>query len=104
MRFHVIRDDQRLHLVLDHDAFAKDQPIVVADDRSRVQFTLENRTGRAHETGLSIAGLPAGEYAISVDGRSVTTVQGSAIDRIVQLAVAGESAQVVILRLRPDAL
>ena len=61
VRFHVIRGDQRLHLELDHDGYAKEQPIVVADDLSRIQFTLENRTGGAHTTGLSIAGLPAGQ-------------------------------------------
>jgi hypothetical protein len=67
VRFHVMRGDQRLHLELDHDGYAKEQPIVVADDLSRIQFTLENRTGGAHTTGLSIAGLPAGR--VRGDGR-----------------------------------
>ena len=100
VRFHVVRDDQRLHLTLDHDAFAKEQPVVVADDLSRVQFTLENRTGRAHETGLSLAGLPAGDYAISVDGRPVATVKGSAIDATVVLPIAASrSSDIAILRI-----
>ncbi len=30
VRFHVIRDEQRLHLELDHDGFAKERAIVVA--------------------------------------------------------------------------
>ena len=58
VRFHVIRDDQRLHMVLDHDGFAREQPIVVHDDLSRIQFTLENRTGRAHETVCRSADCP----------------------------------------------
>jgi hypothetical protein len=110
-RFHVVRpstgsgrpepiegrDDQRLHLLLDHDAFAKEQPVVVADDLSRIQFTLENRTGGAHQTTLSIAGLPAGEYSIAVDGRAVATVKGSAVEELVTLPVpAGASAQVIV--------
>jgi hypothetical protein len=33
VRFHVIRGDQRVHLTLDHDGFAKEQPIVVAEAR-----------------------------------------------------------------------
>ena len=70
IRFHVIRGDQRLHLELDHDGFARDQPIVVADDLSRVAFTLENRTGGAHTTGLSLSGMPAG-YRVLVDGTEV---------------------------------
>jgi hypothetical protein len=71
VRFHVIRGDQRLHMELDHDGYAKEQPIVVSDDLSRIQFTLENRTGGAHQTGLSIVGLPAGDYEVAVDGKPV---------------------------------
>lgn len=90
VRFHVVRPstdprgalstvegrgDQRLHLTLDHDGFAKEQPIVVSDDLSRIQFTLENRTGGAHETGLSIAGLPPGEYDVTVDGKRAASIK-----------------------------
>jgi hypothetical protein len=71
VRFHVVRDGQRLHLELDHDGFAKEQPIVVADDLSRIEFVVENRSGGAHTTGLSVSGL-AGEYRAIVDGRDVT--------------------------------
>ena len=99
VRFHVVRDDQRLHLELDHDGYAKEQPIVVADDLSRIQFTLENRTGGAHETGLSIAGLPAGEFTVSVDRKIVATVRGSDGEAKVGLPVGeGPSAQVTISR------
>jgi hypothetical protein len=48
----------------------------VADDLSRVQFVVENRSGGAHATGLSVAGLPAGDYAVTVDGRHITTISG----------------------------
>jgi uncharacterized protein DUF5695 len=77
VRFHVVRDDQRLHLLLDHDGYAEGRPITVSDDLSRLQFTLENRTGPAHRTGLSVAGLPEGEYRVAVDGVGVATVRGS---------------------------
>jgi hypothetical protein len=76
VRFHVIRGDQRFHMELDHDGYAKDQPIVISDDLSRIQFTLENRTGGAHTTGLSIEGLPAGEYEVAVDGKRVNSPVG----------------------------
>jgi hypothetical protein len=101
VRFHVVRDDQRLHLVLDHGGFAKEQPVVVADDLSRVQFTLENRTGRAHETGLTIAGLPPGQYSISIGGKQTATIEGTAVDRIVALPVpSSATAEVEIARGR----
>jgi Family of unknown function (DUF5695) len=70
VRFHVVRDAQRLHMELDHDGFAKEQPIVVADDLSRIEFVVENRTGGAHTTGLSIEGR-MGSYRVTVDGKEV---------------------------------
>ncbi|HSC28647.1 MAG TPA: DUF5695 domain-containing protein, partial [Vicinamibacterales bacterium] len=77
VRLHVVRGDQRLHLVLDRDGFAKEQPVRIADDLSRIEFTIENRAGRSHQTALTVAGLPAGNYTVAVGGRSVATVAGS---------------------------
>jgi hypothetical protein len=95
----VIRGDQRLHMALDHDGFAKEQPIVVSDDLSSIRFRLENRGGDAHNTGLYVSGLAAGDYAVSVDGRSVGTVKGGAEETRVSLPVGtGASAQVTIVR------
>ena len=96
MRFHVIRDDQRVHLVLDHDGFAKEQPVTVADDLSRVQFVLENRAGGAHATGLSVAGLPTGDYSVSVDGRDVATIKGGSATLVSLPVSAASSVRVVI--------
>ncbi len=100
VRFHVIRDDQRLHMTLDHDGYAREKPVVVSDDLARIQFTPENRTGRAHETGLEISGLPAGEYAVAVDGRSIATVRGGTpqVQRIALPVPAVPSVQVAIHR------
>jgi hypothetical protein len=60
VRLHVVRVDQRLHLELDHDGFAKEQPVVIADDLARSEFIVDNRSGGAHTTWLLIEGLPAG--------------------------------------------
>jgi hypothetical protein len=99
VRFHVIRDAQRFHMELDHDGYAKERQIVVADDLSRVQFVLENRTGGAHETGLTISGLPPGTYSVSVSGRIVGTANGGTQSQKIQLPVgAGPTADVVITR------
>jgi hypothetical protein len=97
VRFHVIRGDQRLHLELDHDGFAKEQPVVVSDDLSRIQFTVENRTGGTHTTGLSIDGLPAGEYQVTVDGKKIATVGPQA--QVVSLPLgSAASARIAITR------
>jgi len=100
IRFHVVRGDERLHMVLDHDGYAAERPVVVDDGLGRIQFTLENRAGRAHETGLRIAGLPAGEYSVAVAGRKVATVQGGTLgeSRIALPVGAGPTTQVTIIR------
>jgi hypothetical protein len=72
---------------LDHDGYAKDRPIVVADDLSRVQFTVENRTAGAHDTGLTLAGLPDGEFRVTVAGKVVTTVRGSSEPQRITLPI-----------------
>ena len=97
VRFHVMRGDQRVHLVLDHDGFAKEQPIVVEEDLSRIQFTLENRTGGAHTTGLTVAGLPAGAYEVTVDGQRAGGLRGGQ-RQAVALAIAGATARIEIRR------
>jgi hypothetical protein len=98
VRFHVMRGDQRVHLILDHDGFAREQPIVVADDLSRIQFTLENRTGGMHTTGLSIAGLPPGEYEVTVDGKRAARITGGAETTVTVSVNAGTATRVAVLR------
>jgi hypothetical protein len=99
VRFHIVRDDQRVHLTLDHDGFAKERPVVVRDDLSLVQFTLENRTGGPHQTVLSVAGLPTGEYTITVGGSRVASITGDAGSQRIELPVGARSeAEVAITR------
>jgi hypothetical protein len=101
VRFHVMRADQRLHMILERDGYAKEQPIVVADDLSWIQFTLENRGGGAHKTALGIAGLPKGEYAVTVGGRAVTTLQGGSDGEQKVLLPVDGAAPVAVTIQRP---
>jgi hypothetical protein len=98
VRFHVVRGAQRLHLELDHDGFAKEQPIVVSDDLSRIAFTVENRSGGTHATALSIEGLPDARYQLTVDGKTVQTVPGGT--RQLSVPVTGVAVHVTIARSR----
>jgi len=74
-RFHVIRGEQRFHLILDQDGFAKDKPIFVDNSLSEIRFTLENRGGEQHVARLKVSGLPAGNYSVSEDGIPVSTLK-----------------------------
>ncbi|HWP99306.1 MAG TPA: DUF5695 domain-containing protein [Vicinamibacterales bacterium] len=102
VRFHVVRGGQRVHFELERDGFAPEAPIVVRDDISRIAFVLENRTGDAHETTLAVAGLPAGEYAVSADGRRVARLEGRATFQRVRLPVpAARAVRVLVERVPP---
>lgn len=99
-RFHVIRNNQRLHMILERDGYAKEQPITISDDLRRIAFTLENRSGRAHESGLLLAGLPEGDYSVRMGNRTVATIQADSAEQTVTLSVSDVAfTQVVIMRL-----
>ena len=103
-RFHVIRNDQRLHMLLERDGYAKEKPVIVSDDLGRIAFTLENRAGRAHESGLMISGLPEGSYSVSIDGRIIASAQGGPAEQTIMLPVNNAaSANVMITRSSDNA-
>jgi hypothetical protein len=74
-RFHVIGGDRRFHMRLDRDGFKKDAPVILDRALNTIRFALENRSGDAHRTKLSLAGLPAGEYRVTVDGKPVSSLK-----------------------------
>jgi hypothetical protein len=99
VRFHIARGDQRFHMTLDRDGYVGDQPIRVSDDLSSIRFPLENRAGRAHQTTLTVRGLPPGNYAVGVDDRAVGTVDGAVTEAKIALPIgAGATARVAIVR------
>ena len=65
-RFHAVLGGRRLHLALDRDGFAAEQPIQVSRALDGLSFTLENRAPSLHETTLAIQGLPPGRYTAIV--------------------------------------
>ena len=99
-RFHVVRGAQRLHVELDHDGFAKERPIVFADDLSRVAFTLENRAGGIHTAGLVVGGLPDAEYTVIVDGNRVVALRGGPQATTVGIPLSGAALTSVLVERR----
>ncbi len=64
---------------------------------------IENRTGGAHQTGLRIAGLPAGQFAVTVDGKTVATISGGTAVQTVALPIgANPTGEVTISRRYKD--
>jgi len=69
--FHVIKQDAKLHLLLERDGFADNAPIAVNNSLTEISFTLENRSTTKHTTSLTISGLPAGKYSVKADGKTI---------------------------------
>jgi hypothetical protein len=101
-RFHVIRDDQRLHMELRGDGYAKEQPVVVNDALTDIGFMLENRVKAAHKGQLEISGLQPGNYTITVDGRSKTfKIENTKTSKILDLPVGAAATAKVAIEKAP---
>ncbi len=73
-RFHAMLNTSTLHLVLDNDRFAANQPIVCTDDQSFTGFSDGKRSHqRAHRNAASDVSI-SGSYTISNNHGVVTTV------------------------------
>lgn len=77
-RFQAILDEpndraspRRLKIELDRDGFAAGQNIVVDRALKKVSFTLENRTGDDHSTGLWLALPEKSSYSVRQDGKQL---------------------------------
>jgi hypothetical protein len=70
-RFDVVGENWRLHLKLNRDGFAQEQPIVYDNTLNKIEFVLENRTSDKHLTTLTISGLPEGKYEVILDSKAI---------------------------------
>jgi hypothetical protein len=68
-----VRSERRLHLVLDRDGFAAEQPIRIDHSLREIHFTLENRSGDSHTTRVQLSGLPG---RIMVEGLPAKLMTG----------------------------
>jgi hypothetical protein len=99
-RFHIVRGDQRVHILLSRDGFAKDKPISFDGDLRTIQFTLENRAASNHQTDIQISGLPGGNYVVKTGSadRQEISFRGSTTT-VVRVPVDATGALVVLTRI-----
>ncbi|MCB0111399.1 MAG: hypothetical protein KDE53_36005 [Caldilineaceae bacterium] len=96
-RLHLLEATPHLHLSLNRDGFAATGTIRLQRHPFRLQFDLENRTLlQPHTTLLRIDGLPAGVYAVWIDG----ALQGSQQSPIFELAVGVEPGYTIVIELK----
>ncbi len=65
----------RLKVELERDGFAASRDLVVDKALGRIAFSLENRTGSAHVTGLRLSFPVNTHYGVFVDGTQVRVVE-----------------------------
>ncbi len=103
-RFHILRGSQRVHILLERDGFAKNQPVTFDDALRKISFTLENRASSSHQTAISLAGLPDGTYQITAGNHSVQKVESkNGAQEQVLIPVATSGARVTITRIGSSA-
>ncbi|HEX3776425.1 MAG TPA: MYXO-CTERM sorting domain-containing protein, partial [Polyangiaceae bacterium] len=66
---------QKFHLDLNRDRYSG---ATISDTNDYLGFTLQNQTGDAHQTELTIEGLAAGMYSLSVGGTAASPVTATA--------------------------
>lgn len=99
-RFHVIRNNQRLHMILERDGFAKEKPIIISDNLDRIVFTMESRSSHPHNSAIRLTGLPEGHYRVCIGDRTFMTIQGGSAEQTVNIPVGDVvSTQISITRL-----
>ena len=102
-RFHIVRGNERVHLLLDRDGFAKDRPIYLDDTLAEFRFTVENRAEVRHEMLLGVAGLPHGTYRVTAQNRTVRQVIVSDDkEQKISIPVEAPTISVVISRVSPS--
>jgi MYXO-CTERM domain-containing protein len=86
---------QKLSFTLNRDRYAG---ATVSSTNDYLGFTLQNQTGDAHTTTLTVVGLAAGSYAVSVGGRSAGSASAaSGRPTVIALSVgAGATSSVQI--------
>jgi len=72
-RFHAMLNTSTLHMVLDNDRFAANQPLSCTDDQSLLTFQMESEVTTAHTATLHLTVTMPGLYTINNNHGLVTT-------------------------------
>jgi hypothetical protein len=90
----------RLKVELERDGFASAGDISVDKSLEAVTFTMENRTGNAHRTGIRLSFPVNARYELTVDGAPVALAETGNPDYPwrAEVPVSGQTAAVALRR------
>ena len=74
-RFSLVTESQRLTVELDRDGFQWETAIAVDKDLGAMQFMIENRSGDAHTTRLTLFALPGQQLRAWLDDHPLTITE-----------------------------
>src|SRR5690606_31939038 len=92
IRFGMVTDDFKLLLELDRDRFTKNQAITAFKHGKSISFSIENVTGKRHNTIIRLKGTPGIRYAVNIDGRKMEEIElqnATEVDVTISVAVQG---------------
>lgn len=91
---------RRLKIEVARDGFAPDQDIVMDKKLNTISFTLENRSGDAHSTGIMLSFPDHSEYELRQDGKPVamTLTDDWEHPYRAQLAMRGPTSRIELVR------
>lgn len=95
-RFNMLNVNPRLSMEIDRDGFVGISVYTARRSARKIAFTLENRTQNAHETQLSIVGMPAGKYTVTIDKSGKNLAMPGSKATIVLNVPAGKTCSVTI--------
>jgi hypothetical protein len=72
-RFHAMLNTSKLHVILDQDRFAANQPIICTDDQSYTAFQMESDVTSPHNATLHFTVSSNGLYTVSNNYGLITT-------------------------------
>ena len=92
-RLDIVLDGRRIHVALDRDGLAREQPVVFGRACTAFQFTLENRTSTAHKTMVRIGGQPQGRCRVKSPATDRTVESDGKTPVDVQVTMGGAATE-----------
>jgi cyclophilin family peptidyl-prolyl cis-trans isomerase len=95
---------QRLKMELDRDGFAAERAIVTDPSLHKITFSLENRTGDEHTTGLCLSVPSGSSYSVLQDGNKVALAPTGNWDYplLAGLKVSQRPSTIEVIREAPE--